>query len=142
VVTVLDAIEHVPLPNVRVVHGDVLPFLDRIPPGSLHAVRVFFPDPWVKTRQHHRRLIRPDTVAALTDRLEVGGELHLATDIADYAAAMTVACATEPRLAGGVVERPSWRPPTRFEQRGADAGRSAVDQIYTRRPEILNKSGR
>ncbi len=132
VVTVLDAIEHVPLPHVRVVHGDLLVLLDRIAPGSLAGVRVYFPDPWTKRRNHHRRLIAPDVVAAFVDRLRPGGFLHLATDIADYAEAMRSVCDAEPRLVGGVIDRPPWRPLTRFEQRGLDAGRKPVDLLYTR----------
>jgi tRNA (guanine-N7-)-methyltransferase len=132
VVTVLDAVEHDPLPHVRVVHGDVLRFLTRVTANSLVGVRIFFPDPWPKQKQHHRRLVRPDVVAVLTDRLQVGGVLHLATDIVHYADAMRVACDGESRLSGGVVERPPWRPRTRFEQRGIDEGRPAVDLMYTR----------
>ena len=132
VVTVLDAIENDPLPHVRVVHGDLIRFLRRIGPNSLEVVRIFFPDPWKKTRQHHRRLVREDVVAALVDRLEIGGELHLATDIADYAALMQAACDAEPRLEGGIVDRPVDRPLTRFEQRGLDEGRPPTDLRYTR----------
>jgi len=132
VVTVLDAIEHRDLRQVRVVHGDLLPFLDRIASASLAVIRVYFPDPWTKRRNHHRRLVGPDVVTALTDRLRVGGQLHLATDIADYAEAMQQVCDAEGRLVGGVIDRPDWRPPTRFELRGLDAGRSATDLIYSR----------
>ncbi len=132
VVTVLDAIEHQGLHQIRVVHGDLLPFLDRVAPESLAVIRIYFPDPWTKRRNFHRRLIGGDVVAVLCDRLRVGGQLHLATDIADYAEAMQQVCDAEPRLAGGVVERPDWRPLTRFEQRGLDAGRSPTDLIYTR----------
>ncbi len=132
VVTVLDAIEHRGLHHVRVVHGDLLPFLDRVPVESLAGVRVYFPDPWTKRRARHRRLVRTDVVEAFTDRLRLGGFLHLATDIADYAVAMQRVCDDEPRLAGGVVERPVWRPLTRFERRGLDAGRSPTDLLYTR----------
>jgi tRNA (guanine-N7-)-methyltransferase len=132
VVTVLDAIEHRGLHHVRVVHGDLLPFLDRIRAESLAGVRVYFPDPWTKRRNHHRRLVGTDVVAAFTDRLHVGAFLHLATDIADYAAAMQQVCDAEPRLAGGVIGRPPWRPLTRFERRGLDAGRSPTDLLYTR----------
>ena len=132
VVTVLDAIEHCGLDHIRVVHGDLLPFLDRIAPESLAAIRIYFPDPWTKRRNFHRRLVAPDVVAALIDRLRIGGQLHLATDIADYAEAMEQVCDAEPRLAGGVIDRPEWRPLTRFEQRGLDAGRSPTDLLYTR----------
>jgi tRNA (guanine-N7-)-methyltransferase len=133
VVTVLDAIEHLALHHVRVVHCDLLPFLDRIAPGSLAGVRIYFPDPWTKRRNFHRRLIGGDVVAALCDRLRVGGKLHLATDIADYAELMQQVCDAEPRLSGGIIDRPDWRPLTRFEQRGLDAGRSPTDLLYIRR---------
>ena len=132
VVTVLDAIEHQGLHQIRVVHGDVLPFLDRVPAESLAGIRVYFPDPWTKRRNHHRRLIRPDVLAALVDRLRAGGFLHLATDIVDYAESMLAVCDAEARLTGGVIERPDWRPLTRFEQRGLDAGRQPTDLLYTR----------
>jgi tRNA (guanine-N7-)-methyltransferase len=132
IVTVLDAIEHRGLHDVRVVHGDLVRFLDRIPPESLAVVRIFFPDPWTKRRTFHRRLIAADVVAALTDRMRVGGQLHLATDIADYAETMRAVCDAEARLRGGVIARPDWRPLTRFEQRGLDAGRCPTDLLYTR----------
>ncbi len=131
-VTVLDAIEHQGLHQIRVVHGDVLLLLDRVPAGSLAGIRVYFPDPWTKRRNHHRRLIRQDVLAALVDRLSTGGFLHLATDIADYAESMEAVCTAEPRLTGGVIDRPDWRPLTRFEQRGLDAGRRPTDLLYTR----------
>lgn len=132
VVTVLDAIEHQGLHQIRVVHGDMLALLDRVPAASLAGIRVYFPDPWTKRRNHHRRLIRPDVLAALVDRLRAGGFLHLATDIVDYAVSMQSVCDAEPRLTGGVIERPDWRPLTRFEQRGLDAGRRPTDLLYTR----------
>ena len=99
---------------------------------SLTAARIYFPDPWTKRRNHHRRLVAQDVIEALTDRLRVGGQLHLATDIDDYAAVMREVCDAELRLRGGVIERPDWRPLTRFEQRGLDAGRSPTDLLYTR----------
>ncbi len=132
VATLLDAAEALGLANVRAVHGDALRFLDRVPIGSLGRVQVCFPDPWPKAAQQHRRLVGADTIHALTDRLAVGGILHLATDIADYADQMRAACASEPRLRGGVVDRPVERPLTRFEQRGIDEGRVAVDLRYQR----------
>jgi tRNA (guanine-N7-)-methyltransferase len=132
VATMLHAAAAAGLDNVRVVHGDMLIFIDRIRPASLSGVRIYFPDPWPKVRQHHRRIVSSDVVGALTDRLRIGGSLHLATDIADYAAVMQRVCAAEPRLAGGVIDRPAWRPLTRFEQRGLDEGRAAVDLLYRR----------
>lgn len=132
VAKVLEAIERNGWQHVRVVDGDVLELLPRVPAGTLAGVRLYFPDPWLKNKQRHRRLARPDVVSSLVDRLRIGGTLHVATDIAEYAAQTLDVCAAEPRLAGGVVPRPAWRPVTRFELRGLAAGRQPTDMIYER----------
>jgi|GEM_PF-3679649 len=64
VATVLEAIDTEGWQHVRVVEGDVLELLPRIPVSSLAGVRLFFPDPWPKNKQRHRRLARPDVVPA------------------------------------------------------------------------------
>ena len=120
------------LANVRVVDGDVLDFLPRLPTASLDVIRIWFPDPWPKQRQQHRRLVSTTVVTRLVDRLRPGGCLHLATDITDYSLHMQRVCDAERRLEGGVVDRPSWRPLTRFEARGLAEGRQAVDLCYRR----------
>lgn len=132
IAAVLAAVERDALANVRLVHGDALELLDRIPAQSLAGIRAFFPDPWPKVRQHHRRLIRPAVVEVLVDRLIPCGFLHLATDIDDYATQMRRVCADEPRLVGGDIARPASRPVTRYEQRGIDAGRTVADLWYAR----------
>ena len=118
--------------QVRVVATDVLEVLPRLAPASLAGIRVWFPDPWLKQRQRHRRLVRGDVLPVLVDRLRPGGVLHVATDIADYAAQVLRVAADEPRLRGGVVPRPAWRPVTRFERRGLDAGRTVTDLWFER----------
>ena len=95
-------------------------------------MRIWFPDPWLKNKQRHRRLVRPEVVTALTDALRVGGLLHIATDVADYARHTERVVTEQPRLFGGTVPRPEWRPLTRFEQRGRVAGRASTDLIYER----------
>ncbi len=129
---VLDEIETHGLTNLRVVHDDVLDLLPRLAPGSLAGIRIFFPDPWPKRRQQHRRIVSPSTVTALVDRLGPGGTLHVATDIEDYAAQVERVCEAEPRLRGGRVPRPDWRPVTRFELAARAAARTPVDLIYHR----------
>ncbi|MCY7298457.1 MAG: tRNA (guanosine(46)-N7)-methyltransferase TrmB [Ilumatobacteraceae bacterium] len=132
VASVVEAIEDNGWQHVRVVEGDVLEVMHRIPLASVAGVRLYFPDPWPKQKQRHRRLARPDVVTQLVDRLGVGGTLHIATDIADYAAQTLTVCAAEQRLRGGVVVRPEWRPVTRFERRGLAAGREPIDMIFER----------
>lgn len=131
IAAVLGEVERRGLRNVRVVEGDAVDFLHRIPADSLSHIRVFFPDPWPKQRQRSRRLIRPAVVTRFVECLRPGGELQLATDDADYAAQMRIVCDDIPGLSGGVVDRPTWRPVTRFEQRGVYEGRPPIDLSYT-----------
>lgn len=132
VAKVIDAIEAEGWQHVRLVEGDALDFLPRLAPQSLAGVRIWFPDPWLKRKQQHRRLVRPDVLTPLVDRLRIGGTLHVATDIAEYATHTERVVAAEPRLRGGVVSRPDWRPITRFETRGHREGRIATDLVYER----------
>lgn len=131
VAAVLEAVERRGLRNIRVVEGDVLDFITRVPGGSLAEIRLLFPDPWPKRRQRSRRLLRDDVVQRLVPLLEEGGCLHAATDDSGYAEQIRRVCDAHPALIGGVVDRPTWRPVTRYEQRGNDAGRDAVDLVYT-----------
>ena len=129
---VLEAIDSNGWQHIRVVEDDVLALLPRLPPASLAGVRMFFPDPWPKNKQRHRRLVRPDVVRQLVDSVRVGGTFHVATDIVDYAEQVLQLCELESRLRGGVVARPEWRPVTRFEARGVADGREPIDLIYER----------
>lgn len=128
---VLEAITANGWRHVRVVEDDVLDFLPRLSAASLAGIRLWFPDPWPKKKQQHRRLFRPSVVTRLVDLLAPGGTFHVATDIEDYARQVTDVAAGEPRLQGGVVPRPEWRPLTRYEQRGLAAGRTPVDLVFT-----------
>lgn len=130
VAKVLQAVDEHGWRHVRVVEGDAIHFLRRLPPGSLTGVRLWFPDPWPKNKQRHRRIVRPEVVASVADLLRTGGCLHVATDVADYARHTEQVVSGEPRMRGGVVPRPEWRPVTRFESRGVAAGRVITDLVY------------
>ena len=119
------------LTNVRVARGDAMQLVHRLAPGSLDAVHIFFPDPWPKARHHKRRLVRPANVALLRDRLRPGGVLHCATDWPDYATAMAEALDGDPALERLDTGR-AGRPETKFERRGAGAGRPIADLRYRR----------
>ncbi len=126
------------LTNLRVGHGDALDVLrHQLRPGCLDAVHVFFPDPWPKARHHKRRLITPANVSLLRSRLRRGGTVRCATDCADYAQWMLRTLAADPELDNvhdGYAPRLARRPPTKFEQRGVDAGREVFDLVFRRDP--------
>jgi tRNA (guanine-N7-)-methyltransferase len=135
IASTLARIESMRLANVRLVHGDALRFADRLSPGSLDGIRIFFPDPWPKARHRNRRMVSTVNVDVFCRLLGPGGTLHVATDIGDYADLVRSLCGAHPALDGGVARRPSWRPITRYEQKGLDAGRTVIDLIYRHRAQ-------
>ena len=132
IASTLARIESMDLTNVRLVHGDALVFLDRIAPGTLAGIRIYFPDPWPKARHRHRRMTSEENVDRFVRLLAPGGVLHVATDIDDYAAQTERVCDDHPDLDGGVIDRPDWRPVTRYERKGLDAGHPITDLVYRR----------
>jgi tRNA (guanine-N7-)-methyltransferase len=122
--------------NLRLVRGDAVVLLtEHVAPASLAEVRVFFPDPWPKTKHHKRRLVQPGFVALVADRLRPGGRLRLATDWEHYAEQMLAVCQAEPALRGlhpGFAPRPEWRSVTKFEDRARAAGRASRDLVFER----------
>lgn len=127
--------------NVALLRGDGVALLrERVPPESLHGVRIFFPDPWPKRRHRKRRLVQPAVVALVASRLRPAGTLHLSTDWADYADQMIAVCSAERLLVNtareqpdGWTSRPEWRPVTKFEERAGREGREVRDLIFQRR---------
>jgi tRNA (guanine-N7-)-methyltransferase len=134
--SLLKAMDARAIGNIRVVQHDAVEVLrDMVPPGSLAAIHVFFPDPWPKKRHHKRRLLQPGFVALAASRLAPGGHLHVATDWQDYAEQVLEVLSAEPGLANtaaGFAPRPPWRPETKFERRGLKLGHGVWDLLFTR----------
>ena len=132
----LQRIDAMALPNVRVIRHDAVEVVDAmIAPSSLAAIHVYFPDPWPKKRHHKRRLLNAAFVHALATRLVPGGYLHVATDWAHYADEVLATLTAEPLLANtaaGFAPRPAWRPQTKFELRGRRLGHDVFDLLFTR----------
>ena len=120
------------LHNVRVAEADALDVLrDLLAPDSLDEVRVFFPDPWPKSRHVKRRLLRTPFVDLVADRLRPDGRLHVATDSGSYLAQTLRVLGAHPAFE--VVSRDRGeRPVTRFEQQALDGGRQAHDVVAVR----------
>jgi tRNA (guanine-N7-)-methyltransferase len=130
----LRRVEEGGLSNVRVAEGDAVVLLgEMLGPESVDEVRVYFPDPWPKTRHAKRRLLQRPFLDLVASRLRPGGLLHIATDWAPYAEQVGTLLAGHPSYAV-VAEgpRPAHRPVTRFEQQGLDAGRATYDALARR----------
>jgi tRNA (guanine-N7-)-methyltransferase len=62
--------------------------LDRVlPPRSVDAFHLLFPDPWFKAKHHKRRVVDPWLLETVCSRLRPGGELHVASDVFEVAMA-------------------------------------------------------
>ena len=73
------------LPNVKLACTDARWFLaERVTPGSVSALHIYFPDPWWKTRHRKRKLFTKAFADQCARVLRVGGRLHFVTDVADY----------------------------------------------------------
>lgn len=134
----LKSIQNDELSNVRVACTDAVALLkNRIKDKSLDRIQIFFPDPWHKKRHHKRRIIQPAFVNVLADKLKHGGHLHLATDWQDYAEQMLEDVSGNERFSncshdGSYIERPDYRPITKFEQRGHRLGHGVWDLLFKR----------
>jgi tRNA (guanine-N7-)-methyltransferase len=127
----LRRVEELGLTNVRVADGDAVVLLrEMVAPAALAEVRIFFPDPWPTRRHWKRRLVGADMVDLLARRLVRGGQVHLATDWPHYAEQARAALAAHPAFT--VTDAVPWRPQTRFERQGVDAGRPSVDVVAIR----------
>lgn len=122
------------LHNIRICAHDAVEVIQHmIAPNSLHGVHIFFPDPWHKKRHHKRRLIQAPLVHELAQRLAPQGYIHCATDWQPYAEQMLQVLSNEPQLTNSstdYAQRPSYRPVTKFEQRGARLGHGVWDLVF------------
>src|SRR5690606_32306363 len=109
VAAALSAIDRAGLANIRIHDGDARAVLDGLPDGSLERIFVLFPDPWPKKRHHKRRLVSPDTVRQFARLLRKGGELRIASDIADYVRTSLIALRGCPELVWTAERAQHWR---------------------------------
>ena len=78
------------LTNLRGVRIESAYFLQwLLPPQTVTALHIYFPDPWPKKRHHRHRLINEGFPALARTVLAPGGTVYLRTDDADYFEQMT-----------------------------------------------------
>lgn len=124
------------LKNLRVIEHDAVEFIDNmLPEHSLDRVQVFFPDPWHKKRHFKRRLIQADFCKKLQRVLKPKGILHVATDWVPYAEHCveiidSIDFFENISTTGDYIEKPAYRPETKFERRGLKLGHEVRDMQF------------
>ena len=135
--------------NIRIIRHDAVDVLENmIADGVLDGVHIFFPDPWHKKKHNKRRLVQSEFISKLCKKLKSGAYIHLATDWEEYAQQMLTVLSSEDQLQNtatsqetsvdvtvvvGYVQRPSYRPITKFENRGLKLGHGVLDLVFVKR---------
>jgi len=109
--------------NARVIAADASCILrELVPPASVAAFHIYFPDPWWKRRHHRRRLFTERFTRDLARALAAGGHVHTATDVEEAFLLIRETMGAS----GAFVEEEEVRPPPRqltsFERKGLAQG--------------------
>jgi tRNA (guanine-N7-)-methyltransferase len=120
--------------NVRLACTDARWFLQaRIPEASVQVVHIYFPDPWWKQRHRKRKLFTEEFAARCVRVLARDGQIHFATDVADYFEAGRAILNAQPALRA-TPERtlPQGESLTHFERKYQEEGRTIYRACYTK----------
>ena len=127
----LGHIERGELKNLRLMEEDVHIILrNHFADQSFDGFHLFFPDPWPKRRHFKRRIVQEPFLSLIHSKLKSGGYIHIATDWVPYAEWIEEIFAVSPLFEGGRIERPDWRPLTKFEGQGVRKGHTVTDLKY------------
>ncbi len=119
------------LTNLKVIEEDVHVVLQHmIANESLDGIHLFFPDPWPKKKHNKRRIVNEGFLALIHPKIKKGGFIHIATDWVPYAVNIQEVFAGSTLFTGGVIDKPEWRPVTRFEGQGIDKDHAVNDMMY------------
>jgi len=121
------------LTNLKVIEEDVHVVLQHmVADESLDGIHLFFPDPWPKKKHNKRRIVNEGFLSLIHPKIKKGGFIHIATDWVPYAINIQEVFAASTLFVGGVIEKPEWRPVTRFEGQGIDKDHAVNDMMYVK----------
>jgi tRNA (guanine-N7-)-methyltransferase len=119
------------LTNLKVIEDDVHVVLQHmISDRSLDGIHLYFPDPWPKKKHNKRRIVNDGFLQLIHPKIKTGGFIHIATDWVPYAESIKEVFAASVLFTGGVIDKPEWRPVTRFEGQGIDKDHAVNDMLY------------
>lgn len=130
-----------PLPNLRVHDDDAIAVLDWLPPASIDAVDLLYPDPWTKRRHWKRRFINPVNLDRLARIMKPGGLFCFASDIESYVNWTLLHCRAHGGFAWQAASADDWHRPyddwpgTRYEAKALREGRRPAYLRFVRRTD-------
>lgn len=130
----LNKIKDNDLDNLKIIQHDAVEVLEKmVMDESLDALHIFFPDPWQKKRHKKRRLIQESFLELISRKLKKKGYVHIATDWQDYAD-WIIECFKKNKIYKSInndfSKKPSYRPKTKYEDRGINLGHQVWDIIF------------
>tara|TARA_B100000575_G_scaffold64408_1_gene49410 strand:+ start:1548 stop:2213 length:666 start_codon:yes stop_codon:yes gene_type:complete len=82
---ILKQISNNEIENIKILKIDAIVFLEKfIRNSSLYGISLFFPDPWPKKKHYKRRLINENFLNLISDKVQKGGFVKIATDWPSY----------------------------------------------------------
>ena len=130
----LNKIKENELSNLKIIQHDAVEVLEKmVLDDSLDAIHIFFPDPWHKKRHNKRRLIQEPFLELVSRKLKKDGYVHVATDWQNYAD-WIIECFKKNKIYKSInsdfSKKPSYRPKTKYEDRGINLGHQVWDIIF------------
>jgi tRNA (guanine-N7-)-methyltransferase len=130
----LNKIKENELSNLKIIQHDAVEVLEKmVLDDSLDAIHIFFPDPWHKKRHNKRRLIQEPFLELVSRKLKKDGYVHVATDWQNYAD-WIIECFKKNKIYKSMnsdfSKKPSYRPKTKYEDRGINLGHQVWDIIF------------
>ncbi|MEX0853725.1 MAG: tRNA (guanine(46)-N(7))-methyltransferase TrmB [Bauldia sp.] len=124
--------------NVRLFDGEATLLIDWLPPASLDAVDLFYPDPWPKKRHWKRRFVNDANLDRLARILKPGGVFRFAGDVTSYVEWSLIHTLRHGAFAWTAEGADDWRKPfpgwpgTRYETKAVAAGRQPTYLTFHR----------
>ena len=118
--------------NVKILKIDAILFLKNfIKTSSLYGVSLFFPDPWPKKKHYKRRIINEDFLNLISDRVQKGGFVKIATDWSSYNESITELFENNEKFTKiSDIAIYNERILTKFERRGILLGHKIFDSTF------------
>ncbi len=129
-----------PLKHCRILMDDALRIVHSLTPASVDFLYILNPDPWPKSRHHKRRVVSQSNLDAFARVLKDGGTMIQTTDVAELAGWMASQTVAHPDFEWQANCQKDWETapdgwlPTRYEQKGREAGRVQSYLVYKRLP--------